>query len=253
MEINALTDEALPPLDGLYIGGGFPETNAEMLAKNQKFRQSLKNAIEAGLPVYAECGGLMYLGEHIIVREQSYPMVGALPFTVLLEKKPQGHGYTVLEVDRPNPYFPTGTKLTGTRISLFPHHRKRSGKIEPGLPVGARPRRSPATGTASAIKMSWPRIVTPMPWPPLSGLRLWSIRPGSIGTALNQPRPTASPNNPSLYQPPPRAGTIPDRSCLLLKALNSGMPREKLVSITRSYLLFLNYLDKFQFGKVSGF
>ena len=113
IEINALQDETLPPLDALYIGGGFPETNAEALARNQKFRQSLKDAIETGLPVYAECGGLMYLGEHIIVREQSFPMVGALPFTVLLEKKPQGHGYTVLEVDRPNPYFPLGTKLLG--------------------------------------------------------------------------------------------------------------------------------------------
>ena len=105
LEIDALTAEALPPLDGLYIGGGFPETNAEKLANNQKFRQSLRNAIEAGLPVYAECGGLMYLGENIIVREQSYPMVGALPFTVLLEKKPQGHGYTVITVDQLNPYF----------------------------------------------------------------------------------------------------------------------------------------------------
>ena len=113
VEINALTDEALPPLDGLYIGGGFPETNAAALARNLSFRQSLKAAIEAGLPVYAECGGLMYLGEHLIVQEQSHPMVGALPFSVLLEKKPQGHGYTVLEVDRPNPYFPAGTKLLG--------------------------------------------------------------------------------------------------------------------------------------------
>ncbi len=113
LEIDALTAEALPPVDGLYIGGGFPETHAEKLANNQNFRQSLRNAIEAGLPVYAECGGLMYLGEHIIVREQSYPMVGALPFTVLLEKKPQGHGYTVIEVDQPNPYFPVGTKLLG--------------------------------------------------------------------------------------------------------------------------------------------
>jgi cobyrinic acid a,c-diamide synthase len=113
VEINALNDAALPPLDALYVGGGFPETNAEALARNNSFRQSLKNAIEAGLPVYAECGGLMYLGENIIVREQSYPMVGALPFTVLLEKKPQGHGYTVLEVDRTNPYFPAGTKLLG--------------------------------------------------------------------------------------------------------------------------------------------
>ncbi len=113
LEIDALTAEALPPVDGLYIGGGFPETHAEKLANNQKFRQSLKNAIEAGLPVYAECGGLMYLGENIIVREQSYPMVGALPFTVLLEKKPQGHGYTIIEVDQPNPYFPIGTRLLG--------------------------------------------------------------------------------------------------------------------------------------------
>ena len=113
VEINALNDEVLPPLDGLYIGGGFPETNAAALARNLSFRQSLRAAIEAGLPVYAECGGLMYLGEHLIVQEQSHPMVGALPFSVLLEKKPQGHGYTVLEVDRPNPYFPTGTKLLG--------------------------------------------------------------------------------------------------------------------------------------------
>jgi cobyrinic acid a,c-diamide synthase len=113
VEIDALTAEALPPVDGLYIGGGFPETNAAKLASNQTFRQSLRQAIEAGLPVYAECGGLMYLGEHIIVREQSFPMVGALPFTVLLEKKPQGHGYTVIEVDQPNPYFPAGTKLLG--------------------------------------------------------------------------------------------------------------------------------------------
>jgi cobyrinic acid a,c-diamide synthase len=113
VEINALTDQILPPLDGLYIGGGFPETNAAALARNVSFRQSLKQAIETGLPVYAECGGLMYLGEHIIVREQSHPMVGALPFNVLLEKKPQGHGYTILEVDQPNPYFPAGTRLLG--------------------------------------------------------------------------------------------------------------------------------------------
>jgi len=113
VEINALQDDVLPPLDGLYIGGGFPETNAAALAANQKFRQSLKDAIEGGLPVYAECGGLMYLGEHIIVREQSHPMVGALPFTVLLEKRPQGHGYTVIAVDRPNPFFPPGTRLLG--------------------------------------------------------------------------------------------------------------------------------------------
>jgi len=113
VEINSLQDEVLPDIDALYIGGGFPETNAEALAQNQSFRHSLHDAIEAGLPVYAECGGLMYLGRHLIVREQSYPLVGALPFTVLLEKKPQGHGYTVFTVDQPNPYFPVGSTIRG--------------------------------------------------------------------------------------------------------------------------------------------
>ncbi len=113
VEINALQDSALPEIDGLYIGGGFPETNAAALANNAAFRQSLKDAIEAGLPVYAECGGLMYLGSQIIVKEQSFPMVGAIPFAVLLEKKPQGHGYTVFTVDQPNPYFPVGTTIRG--------------------------------------------------------------------------------------------------------------------------------------------
>ncbi len=113
VEINSLQDQSLPDIDALYIGGGFPETNAQALAANQSFRNSLKTAIEAGLPVYAECGGLMFLGSHLIVREQSFPMVGALPFTVLLEKKPQGHGYTVFAVDQPNPYFPVGSIIRG--------------------------------------------------------------------------------------------------------------------------------------------
>lgn len=113
VEINALTDDALPDIHALYIGGGFPETNAQALAANHNFRLSLHTAIQAGLPVYAECGGLMYLGSHLIVQEQSYPMVGALPFTVLLEKRPQGHGYTVFTVDQPNPYFPLGSTIRG--------------------------------------------------------------------------------------------------------------------------------------------
>ncbi|MGQ9920606.1 MAG: cobyrinate a,c-diamide synthase [Desulfobacca sp.] len=114
VEINALADRALPEdIDALYIGGGFPETNAEALAKNEAFRQSLNKAVEAGLPVYAECGGLMYLGRHLILREQSFPMVGALPFSVLLEKKPQGHGYTVITVDQANPYFAVGSTIRG--------------------------------------------------------------------------------------------------------------------------------------------
>lgn len=112
-EVNSLKDEELPDLDALYVGGGFPEALAEALTRNVGFRASLKGQIERGLPVYAECGGLMYLAENIIVDEIAYPMVGILPLDVVLEKKPQGHGYTILEVRQENPYYSVGEILKG--------------------------------------------------------------------------------------------------------------------------------------------
>jgi cobyrinic acid a,c-diamide synthase len=113
VEVNALTDAVLPELDALYIGGGFPETHCEALAANHSFRRSLKERIERGLPVYAECGGLMYLGESLWVNEKAYPMVNAVPVNFVLERRPQGHGYTMLEVVEPNPYYPSGRMIKG--------------------------------------------------------------------------------------------------------------------------------------------
>ncbi|MBC8417820.1 MAG: cobyrinate a,c-diamide synthase [Pseudomonadota bacterium] len=113
IEIDAISSPELPSLDALYIGGGFPETQAEALAENRNFRDSVKAAIEGGLPVYAECGGFMYLGERLLVGDRYYPMVGALPVDFILQKKPQGHGYTVLEVSGPNPYYSVGETLRG--------------------------------------------------------------------------------------------------------------------------------------------
>ena len=110
---SALTDKELPPVDALYIGGGFPETHAAALAANTGFRHSLCEAVEAGLPVYAECGGLMYLGKELIVEEKAFPMAGIFPLRFGIDGSPQGHGYTILEVDTPNPYFPTGEILHG--------------------------------------------------------------------------------------------------------------------------------------------
>ena len=113
VEIDSINDLEVPDLDALYIGGGFPETQAQALADNKGFRDSLKKEIEAGLPVYAECGGLIYLSEALTVNQNTYPMVGALPLHMVLEKKPQGHGYTILEVASPNPYFQAGEILRG--------------------------------------------------------------------------------------------------------------------------------------------
>jgi len=113
IEINAISDTDLPEIDALYIGGGFPETQAQVLADNKAFRNALRDKIEKGLPVYAECGGFIYLGKSLIVGSNSYPMVGTLPVKFIFHKKPQGHGYTILEVERSNPYYPLGEIVKG--------------------------------------------------------------------------------------------------------------------------------------------
>ena len=97
----------------MYIGGGFPETHAEKLTENTHFRERLKELADDGLPVYAECGGLMYLGKELVVEEKTYPMTGILPIVFGISKKPQGHGYTIVEADTENPYFEKGLELKG--------------------------------------------------------------------------------------------------------------------------------------------
>ena len=113
VEISSIRETKIPDVDALYIGGGFPETHAEILAKNEPFRRSLRDAAEAGLPVYAECGGFMFLGRSLRVGDSEYPMSGFFPIHFVMERKPQGHGYTVLNVEEENPFFPVGTELRG--------------------------------------------------------------------------------------------------------------------------------------------
>ncbi len=113
IDVSALSDHELPELDCLYIGGGFPETMADALSRNASFRESLKIAVHKGLPVYAECGGLMYLGEELFSKTNRYPMAAILPISFSLERRPQGHGYTVLEVTRPNPFYEVGETIKG--------------------------------------------------------------------------------------------------------------------------------------------
>jgi cobyrinic acid a,c-diamide synthase len=113
IEINAIEADRLPDIDALYIGGGFPETNAIRLAENVKFKDSVRKAAESGLPIYAECGGLMFLGQSIISNGRRHPMVGIFPITFEMKKKPQAHGYTIIEVEKENPFYPIGTELRG--------------------------------------------------------------------------------------------------------------------------------------------
>ncbi len=112
-EIDALHDRELPDIDALYIGGGFPETQAAELAANESFCRSVKAAAEDGLPIYAECGGLIYLGRSLTVGGKSYPMTVVLPIDFVLEKRPQAHGYTVLETGIGSPFLDKGVIIKG--------------------------------------------------------------------------------------------------------------------------------------------
>jgi cobyrinic acid a,c-diamide synthase len=111
--ISPLKDRELLELDALYIGGGFPETHAEQLADNKSFSRQLKALADDGFPIYAECGGLMYLGEKLVLEGKSYPMAGILPVAFDFYKKPQGHGYTIVTVEGENPYYDVGTEIRG--------------------------------------------------------------------------------------------------------------------------------------------
>jgi cobyrinic acid a,c-diamide synthase len=111
--ISPMTDASLPDIDALYIGGGFPETQAQQLEKNEAFRSRLKQAIQNGLPVYAECGGLMYLGQTVIVDNRPFQMANIFSIQFDLSKRPIAHGYSIIKVRFPNPVFPVGTELRG--------------------------------------------------------------------------------------------------------------------------------------------
>lgn len=110
---SPLYEDNLPQVDALYIGGGFPETHAQRLSKNITYRNQIKALAEQGLPIYAECGGLMFLGRELMLDDGTFPMAGVLPVSFGFSNRPQGHGYTILEVVGDNPYFPIGQTLKG--------------------------------------------------------------------------------------------------------------------------------------------
>jgi len=111
-------------VDALYIGGGFPEFFLKELEGNGELRQEIAEAVERGMPVYAECAGLMYLCRTISWQDRSHEMVGAIPADVELCERPQGHGYVEGEVVEENPLLPLGMIVRGhefhhSRLSTF--------------------------------------------------------------------------------------------------------------------------------------
>ena len=120
IDIDLIHDTNLPPIDGLFIGGGFPETQMALLEKNTSMRAAIKQAIDSGLPCYAECGGLMYLARSITWKNEKHEMSGIIQGDIHLHEKPQGRGYIRI---RPTPHslWPT-SHTTDTDICGHEFH-----------------------------------------------------------------------------------------------------------------------------------
>jgi cobyrinic acid a,c-diamide synthase len=122
---DTLRDVQLPQADGLFIGGGFPEMQMPALAANKGLRTQIRRAAESGLPIYAECGGLMYLTRSITLGSEVHEMVGFIPADTVMHAKPQGRGLVILEETAAFPW-PSADKLAigggGARIPAHEFH-----------------------------------------------------------------------------------------------------------------------------------
>jgi len=126
---DALSDAQLPDVDGLFIGGGFPETQLAALSANQSLLANIRQALAAGMPAYAECGGLMYLARSIAWRGEKRNMVGAVPADVVVGSRPQGRGYMVLEENAKSPWPPLPAGQ-GTVAASIPAHEFHYARLE---------------------------------------------------------------------------------------------------------------------------
>lgn len=100
--------------DALYFGGGFPENKAAALAANKAMLRSVQRAIQKGMPTYAECGGLMYLCEKLILKnKKAFKMAGVLPGQIVMTEQLQNFGYTFVEAARDSLLFKKGERCRG--------------------------------------------------------------------------------------------------------------------------------------------
>ena len=130
--IDTLNDTCLPDIDGLFIGGGFPETQMQALEANAALRTDLRAAIEAGLPVYAECGGLMYLARSIRWGERQCAMVGVISGDVVMHDRPQGRGYIRLRETGASPWPSATTGNSPLEFNAHEFHYSSLENLAPG-------------------------------------------------------------------------------------------------------------------------
>ena len=109
--INAFEETSLPEVDGLYLGGGFPESFFGELSSNQSLLRDVKERVVSGIPLYAECGGLIYLSRRAHYAGKTYPLADVLPFDIGFQSSPVGHGYLDLMSCRNSPWFAKGDRV----------------------------------------------------------------------------------------------------------------------------------------------
>jgi|SaaInlV_100m_DNA_6_1039743.scaffolds.fasta_scaffold02455_4 cobyrinic acid a,c-diamide synthase len=123
---DTLTDAQLPKADALFIGGGFPEMQLDALSENQSLLSDIKTKIEAGLPTYAECGGLMYLSRQITHQGKTHKMVGVIEADTLMTPKPIGRGYVQLAPTNKHPW-----NEVAEQISAHEFHYSKLENLDP--------------------------------------------------------------------------------------------------------------------------
>jgi cobyrinic acid a,c-diamide synthase len=114
VRFSPVHDARLPPVDGLYLGGGYPEALAGELAGNVSMRRDVREMAARGAPIYAECGGLMYLCAGIRTLDGVlHPMVGLIPREAIMAERLRAIGYVEVETRVPSLFGPTGVRFRG--------------------------------------------------------------------------------------------------------------------------------------------
>jgi len=114
IRFSPVNDDRLPDADGLYLGGGYPEVHAERLAANTAMRDAVAAFARGGRPIYAECGGLMYLTRAIRTRDgRAHSMVGLIPCEAVMSDRLEALGYVEVALHADTPIGPAGTRFRG--------------------------------------------------------------------------------------------------------------------------------------------
>ena len=120
VNFSPVRDTDLPEADGLFIGGGFPEFRLRELSDNRSMRAAVRDFVESGRAVYAECGGLMYLCRELRWGEKKGAMCGVLNADVAMHARPQGRGYVRLRETQAFPW--PGAQEAARKISAHEFH-----------------------------------------------------------------------------------------------------------------------------------